>query len=111
MKVRRVFGTAPAEGVCAGSMDSRKGNARVTPLPRRKVLRDKCFFVMKFMMRSPCEWGNLSNYHPGLRPPLLYQEGSWDSESGFSSPPGTGGVAEGRGGSSSFSLPAFPSHL
>src|SRR6186713_1629195 len=53
MKLSRVFAAAPAEGFCAGSMDSRNGSAKVTPLPRRNVLRERCFFVMKFMMRSP----------------------------------------------------------
>src|SRR5262245_60757853 len=33
-------------GVCAGSMDSRKGRASVTPAPRRNVRRGMNFFVM-----------------------------------------------------------------
>ena len=31
-------------------MDSRKGKAIVTPVPRRNVLRDRCLFVMKFII-------------------------------------------------------------
>src|SRR5215510_5715835 len=33
-------------------MDSRNGNAMVTPAPRKKVRRDKCFFVMTIMTSS-----------------------------------------------------------
>src|SRR5215813_9795453 len=34
------------KGVWAGSMDSRKGKAKVVPTPRRNVRRGMCFFVM-----------------------------------------------------------------
>ena len=34
-----------ANAVAAGTMASRKGRANATPLPRRKVRRDRCFFV------------------------------------------------------------------
>src|ERR671913_80718 len=53
MKARRVFGTAAAARPWAGIMDSRSGRAIVPPAPRRNVLRLRCFFVRKFMMRSP----------------------------------------------------------
>ena len=48
MHPRRVFGLAAVflKGVCAGNMDSRKGNAIVTPAPRKNVRRQRCFFVM-----------------------------------------------------------------
>ncbi len=32
--------------VCAGSIASSKGNASVTPIPRKNVRRGRCFFVM-----------------------------------------------------------------
>jgi hypothetical protein len=49
MHPRRLFGLAavPARAVAAGTIDSRKGNASVTPVPLRKVLRERCFLVMK----------------------------------------------------------------
>src|ERR1700722_9864186 len=31
--------------VCAGSIESNKGSAMVTPIPRRNVRRGRCFFV------------------------------------------------------------------
>jgi hypothetical protein len=34
------------EGVAAGTIDSRKGKAIVTPAPRMNVRRDRCFFAM-----------------------------------------------------------------
>ena len=40
-------------GVAAGTMDSRKGNAIVTPAPVRNVRRERCFFVMNSIFRSP----------------------------------------------------------
>src|SRR6266446_4252997 len=48
MNPQRAIGLAAvfASGVWAGTMDSRNGNATATPAPRRKVRRDKCFFVM-----------------------------------------------------------------
>src|SRR6185295_11147972 len=33
-------------GVAAGTMDSRNGSATAAPAPRRRVLRDMCFFVI-----------------------------------------------------------------
>src|SRR6185369_2460290 len=39
------------EGVCAGIMESSSGSASVTPAPRSKVRRERCFLVMN--MRSP----------------------------------------------------------
>src|SRR5215470_2121633 len=48
MHDNRLFGFAPVllSGVCAGSMDSRNGNAIVTPAPLRNVRRERCFLVM-----------------------------------------------------------------
>src|SRR4029453_14979455 len=45
------LGPAPvcAGGVPAGTIDSSRGSASVTPLPRRNVRRDRCFFVMNVM--------------------------------------------------------------
>src|SRR5215467_269788 len=42
----RAFAAVCRSGVAAGTMDSRKGNAIVTPAPVRNVRRDRCFFVM-----------------------------------------------------------------
>src|SRR5687768_1173661 len=52
-KASRVFGTAAAARPWAGIIDSSSGSAIVPPAPRRNVLRLRCFFVRKFMMRSP----------------------------------------------------------
>src|SRR5262245_37959877 len=51
MPQNRLFGVAAvlAKGVCAGSIESSNGSARVTPVPRRNVRRDRCFFEMKFI--------------------------------------------------------------
>src|SRR5215467_4856110 len=45
-KPKRCVGAAAvlANGVCAGTIDSKKGNAIVTPAPCKNVLRDRCFF-------------------------------------------------------------------
>src|SRR5215467_702814 len=40
------FAAVLLSGVCAGSIDSSNGNARVTPVPRRNVRRERDFFVM-----------------------------------------------------------------
>src|SRR5215831_10000048 len=42
----RAFAAVCCNGVAAGTMDSRKGNAIVTPAPVRNVRRDRCFLVM-----------------------------------------------------------------
>src|SRR5215467_111014 len=42
----RAFAAVCRSGVAAGTMDSRKGNAIVTPAPVRNMRRDRCFFVM-----------------------------------------------------------------
>src|SRR5688572_20846363 len=52
-KASRVFGTAAAARPWAGIIDSSSGSAIVPPAPRRNVRRLRCFFVRKFMMRSP----------------------------------------------------------
>src|SRR5262245_26101255 len=46
--VNRVFGFAAVSrsSVCAGSIASSSGRARVTPVPYKKVRRGKCFFAM-----------------------------------------------------------------
>src|SRR5688572_24903498 len=38
----------------AGTMESRKGRATDAPVPRRKVRRERCFPVMKFMVPPGC---------------------------------------------------------
>src|SRR5262245_49783681 len=47
-----VFGFAAAviEGVCAGSMASRNGNANVAPVPYRNVRREMCFRAMNMTL-------------------------------------------------------------
>src|SRR6516164_6577637 len=46
--VNRGFGAAAVFeiGVCAGTIESSNGNARVTPAPLRTVRRERCFLVM-----------------------------------------------------------------
>src|SRR5579862_8022135 len=39
-----------ASGVCAGTMESSRGSANVTPTPRKNVRRGRCFFVMNAVM-------------------------------------------------------------
>ena len=39
-------------GVCAGSIDSRNGKAKVVPTPRRNVRRGICFLVMNIYQAS-----------------------------------------------------------
>src|SRR5262249_1553760 len=48
MAPNRVLAPAAAclNGVAAGTIDSRKGRAIVTPAPCKNVRRDRCFFVM-----------------------------------------------------------------
>src|SRR5262245_44192641 len=48
MQPSRVLGMAAVffRGVCAGTIDSRNGNATVTPAPRKNVRRERCFLVM-----------------------------------------------------------------
>src|SRR5436190_15706224 len=48
MQARRVFGLAAvwADGVAAGTIDSRNGSATLAPTPCRNVRRDTCFFMM-----------------------------------------------------------------
>src|SRR5260370_16812992 len=47
MPVKRVLGVAAVfdSGVCAGTMESRRGRANATPAPRRTARRDKCLLV------------------------------------------------------------------
>src|SRR5213593_1547333 len=56
MPTNRLTEEGPAavcrNGVCAGSMDSRNGNATVTPQPRRNVLRGMCFLVKNIYLFS-----------------------------------------------------------
>src|SRR5262249_25869062 len=55
MPVKRLFGlvAAWAKGVWAGSIASRNGKAKVTPAPRRKVRRERCFFWMNISIKPP----------------------------------------------------------
>ncbi len=48
MQERRIFPAAAvfAHTVRAGTIASRNGSAIVTPIPRRTVRRETCFFVM-----------------------------------------------------------------
>src|SRR6186713_2177792 len=61
MQPRRVFGTAAvcARSVPAGTIESSSGSASVTPVPRRNVRRERCFFVMKLTavcLHTPVRW-------------------------------------------------------
>src|SRR5207244_4426960 len=51
MQVSRLLGFAAVllSGVCAGTIDSKNGNAIVTPAPRRKVRRERCFLVINMV--------------------------------------------------------------
>src|SRR6202021_3120719 len=53
MQASRVLGLAAVlfKGVCAGTMESRKGSASETPMPRNTVRRDRCFLVMYIRLR------------------------------------------------------------
>src|SRR2546422_8562558 len=64
MAPNRVRGLAAvcASGVAAGTIDSRKGKAMVTPAPRRNVRRERCFFVMNIMIFSSSETARSSLY-------------------------------------------------
>src|SRR6185437_173965 len=48
MAAKRVGATPAvwASGVCAGIIESRRGSAKATPVPRRTARRDRCFLVM-----------------------------------------------------------------
>src|SRR4051812_23642158 len=46
MKRGATFAAVLAIGVCAGTIESRKGSASVTPAPLRRVRRDTYFLVM-----------------------------------------------------------------
>src|SRR6185436_17642801 len=48
MHPRRLLGLAavPARAVAAGTIDSSRGNASVTPVPLRNVRRERCFLLM-----------------------------------------------------------------
>src|SRR5665213_90716 len=48
MAAKRVGGIAAVlvRGVCAGIMESSRGSASATPVPRRTARRDKCFLLM-----------------------------------------------------------------
>src|SRR5579862_3816229 len=50
-RVRTFAAAVCRSGVAAGTMDSRKGSAIVTPAPVRKVRRERCFFVMNSILR------------------------------------------------------------
>src|SRR5262245_38032657 len=54
MQAIRLFGFAAVrlKGVCAGTIDSKKGKAMVTPAPRRNVRRLRCFLVTNVMSAS-----------------------------------------------------------
>ena len=39
-----------ASGVCAGTIESSRGSASVTPIPRKNVRRGKCFLVMNIIL-------------------------------------------------------------
>ena len=41
-------------GVCAGTIESSSGSASDTPMPRRTVRRERCFFVMNCTLYSSC---------------------------------------------------------
>src|SRR5580658_8715981 len=61
MPVKRVFGTAAvlARGVCAGTMESRNGNASVIPAPRKNARLWMCFLVMNISLRSPVGYDSI----------------------------------------------------
>jgi hypothetical protein len=42
----RGLAAVPASAVAAGTIDSSRGSASVTPVPLRKVRRERCFLVM-----------------------------------------------------------------
>src|SRR5882724_5968276 len=69
MHPSRLFGLAAVlfKGVCAGTIDSRNGNATVTPAPRRNVRRERDFFVMN--MVSPSQHGCSTQRHQGTKTP------------------------------------------
>ena len=51
---RRLRGNAAVlrNGVCAGTIESKRGRAEVTPIPRRTERRERCFFVINIL----CLW-------------------------------------------------------
>src|ERR1700722_9958910 len=53
MQASRVleFAAVLFKGVCAGTMESRKGSARETPMSRNTVRRERCFLVMYIRLR------------------------------------------------------------
>src|SRR5689334_8724221 len=55
--VKRLFGAAAVLrwGVCAGTIDSRKGSATAAPMPRSIVRRERFFFVIniRFLLLPP----------------------------------------------------------
>jgi hypothetical protein len=55
MQHRRERGAAAvfAKGVCAGTIESRKGNAKDAPTPRKIVRRERCFLVTNMPLYSP----------------------------------------------------------
>src|SRR5690606_17121079 len=64
MQTRRVKPSAGwREGLSAGTIASRKGSANEAPVPRRKVRRESCFPVMKFMAPPPLVCGGSGLSH------------------------------------------------
>ena len=54
MQTRRVNPSAGCrEALPAGTIASRNGSANEAPVPRRKVRRERCFPVMKFIFHLP----------------------------------------------------------
>ena len=54
------------ERSCAGSMESSSGSASVTPTPRRKVRRGRCFFVMNMIF--PKTLKEVTNFYVSMLP-------------------------------------------
>src|SRR5437870_2950851 len=57
--------------VCAGTIESSSGNARVTPIPRRNVRRGRCFLVRNIaLLCLPVKLPrlNVSYIYAGLKP-------------------------------------------
>src|SRR5438093_11181785 len=68
---RRVFGVAAeaAKPVNAGTIDSRKGNASVTPAPRRKVRRGMAVWVRYIVKSDPFSGPPALSRPPHCPPP------------------------------------------
>src|SRR5262249_11032262 len=57
MQANRVFPAAAvlATGVCAGTIESSSGSAIVTPMPRSRVRRERCFFEIYILVSFDTE--------------------------------------------------------